>query len=105
MVMKRIFGEHCARCGETRTKESFEGLPTCGKCEVAIEAERENVRACPVCAATMEKTIVKKIIVDKCPSCHGAWLDAGELELLKQAVEGGGDGEFATGMIVGMAIG
>lgn len=104
MVFKKIFGEHCARCGESRTKEKFEGVPTCEKCEVQIQADREEVRPCPVCTTTMEKSIVKKIVVDKCPSCHGAWLDAGELELLKEAVESSG-GDFATGMIIGMAVG
>lgn len=104
MVIKKLFGEHCARCGETRTKEKFEGLPTCDKCEVEIQAEREDKRNCPACEAVMEKSIVQKIIVDKCPSCHGAWLDAGELDLLKKAVENDG-GDFATGMIVGMAVG
>ncbi|MEM8945714.1 MAG: zf-TFIIB domain-containing protein [Planctomycetota bacterium] len=102
--MKRLFGDHCARCGETRTKTEYEGLPTCEKCELELQADRERKRSCPVCVVEMEKTIVQKIIVDKCPACQGAWLDSGELDLLKKAVEADGS-DFATGMIVGMAVG
>ena len=66
-----IFGERCARCGVTQTKQEFEGLPACDKCELEIKAEREDKRTCPMCNAAMEKSVVLNIIVDKCPSCHG----------------------------------
>ena len=105
MVFSKIFGERCARCGTTRTKDDFEGLPTCDKCELEIQAEREEERPCPMCSTAMNKSIVLNVVVDKCPSCHGAWLDAGELDLLKQAIENGGGGEFATGIAIGMAMG
>jgi hypothetical protein len=105
MPFAKLFGEKCVRCGETRTKQEFEGVPTCEKCEVEIQAEREEKRPCPACRVAMEKTIVLNIIVDKCPTCHGAWLDGGELDLLKQAIEQGGGGDFTTGMMLGMAIG
>ncbi len=105
MVLNKFLGQHCSRCGETRTKTEFEGLPTCDKCEVEIQAAREDKRNCPMCATLMEKSIVQKIIVDRCPDCHGAWLDAGELELLKKVVESDGGSDFATGMIIGMACG
>lgn len=89
MVFGKLFGERCERCercGETRTKGEFEGLPTCDKCELKIQADREEKRACPMCAAAMNKSVVLNVIVDKCPSCHGAWLDGGELDLLKKAL-------------------
>jgi Zn-finger nucleic acid-binding protein len=53
----------------------------------------------------MQKHVIRNVIVDKCPECHGAWLDGGELELLKKALNNGGDGGFATGMVLGMAMG
>lgn len=105
MVFSKIFGERCARCGTTRTKDDFEGLPTCDKCELEIQADREEERPCPMCSTAMNKSIVLNVVVDKCPSCHGAWLDAGELDLLKQAIENGGGGNFATGIAIGMAMG
>ena len=103
MVLDRMFGKHCARCGDTRTKKEFEGLPTCEKCELEIQADREETRPCPGCSAEMEKSVVLNIIVDKCPSCRGVWLDAGELDLLKKAIEDG-ESDLAIGMCLGMAM-
>ena len=105
MVFSKMFGERCVRCGETRTKDEFEGLPTCDKCEAEIKAEREEKRPCPACNHEMNKVVVLNVVVDKCPSCHGAWLDGGELDLLKNAIESGADDRFATGMCLGMAMG
>ena len=28
----------------------------------------------------MEKDVAHMIVIDRCPKCHGVWLDAGELE-------------------------
>ena len=103
-MFEKILGEYCARCGKARTKADFEGLPTCDNCKLEIESDREEKRPCPNCHTEMEKTIVMNVIIDKCPSCHGAWLDGGELDLLQQAVQSGG-GDFATGMVLGMAMG
>ncbi|MHC5064231.1 MAG: TFIIB-type zinc ribbon-containing protein [Planctomycetota bacterium] len=105
MVFSLIFGEKCTRCGAKRTKKEFEGLPTCDKCEMNIKVEREEKRPCPMCASTMEKHVVLNVIIDKCPTGHGAWLDAGELDLLKKAVSADSGGQFATGMVLGMVIG
>ena len=69
------------------------GLPTCTKCELEIEADREERRPCLSCATAMDKAVVLKVIVDRFPSCHGAWLG-----LLKKAIENGGGDLFATGM-------
>lgn len=35
---------------------------------------------CPRCAGTLKKTHYEDIEVDQCPSCHGIWLDRGELQ-------------------------
>jgi hypothetical protein len=104
-MISKIFGERCVRCDKARTKKEYEGLPTCEACELELLAAREVKRACPACNASMEKTIVQKVIVDKCPACHGAWLDGGELDLVKKAMESGESTSFATGMILGMAVG
>jgi hypothetical protein len=105
MALSRLFGKKCMRCGVTRTKDEFEGLPTCDKCEAEIQAEREVKRPCPNCHDEMTKSIVLNIVIDKCPSCHGAWLDGRELDLLKKAIEDGASGDFTTGLCIGMVIG
>ena len=85
-----LFGEKCARCGKKRTREEYQGRPTCKACqellEKKLEASKETRQPCPVDGAAMEKEIVMSVIVDRCPSCNGVWLDGGELEQLESAV-------------------
>lgn len=85
-----LFGEKCARCGAT-TRHQVDGKPTCEPCEkemqLILAAQGEEVRPCPVDGDPMKKEIVHMIVVDRCPTCQGIWLDAGELERIKGGVE------------------
>ena len=103
-MFKRVFGTSCHRCDASFTKTEFEGLPTCKDCMTIIQAERERPRACPACSTTMHKHIVLNIITDVCPACHGAWLDGGELELLKKAIQEIREEEFASGFVLGIPV-
>ncbi|HEX20612.1 MAG TPA: hypothetical protein ENG78_07330 [Acidiferrobacteraceae bacterium] len=41
---------------------------------------------CPDCNTTMERkeyAYTSQIMIDKCPKCHGIWLDKGELQALE----------------------
>lgn len=95
-----LFGEKCARCGQ-KTRHEVEGKPTCEPCEkemqLLVEAQGEDNRACPVDANIMQKEIAHMIVIDRCPSCGGVWLDSGELERLKGGVEAGAVMAMATG--------
>ena len=82
MARNWMLGDKCARC-ETRTYHRFEGQPTCEKCSLDIQAEREPPVGCPVCSAPMNKLAVRETVVDKCETCGGVWLDAADLEKLK----------------------
>jgi hypothetical protein len=104
MVMKALFGEKCLRCDKKRTKSKFEGLPTCGKCEIEIRLEREEKRPCPYDSAEMTKEVILNVIVDRCSKCGGVWLDSGELELLKKAIKAGADAACMNGLVLGMTI-
>lgn len=104
MPIEKLFGERCVRCGVTRTKSEFEGLPTCAKCRSEIKAKREKKHLCPACQCEMDKIIVLNILVDKCPECGGAWLDGGELDVLRRAIDAG-RGDLATGLALGMVLG
>ena len=33
--------------------------------------------------------MVSNVIVDRCPQCKGVWLDGGELETVRRAIEEG----------------
>jgi hypothetical protein len=88
-----LFGEKCVRCGKRRTKETYEGLPTCETCEADLKASAraasEGKQKCPVDGTSMSKDVVLNIVIDRCPSCNGVWLDGGELELIRSAVANG----------------
>jgi len=70
-----------------------------------IKADREETRLCPTDSNVMDKDIVHNVIIDRCEKCGGVWLDGGELDVMKKAIESGAGGDFATGMVLGMAIG
>lgn len=81
----RIFAPKCARCGQ-RTRNMADGKPTCDDCaremQLILDAQEENIQLCPRDASPMKKEIAHMMIIDKCPQCHGVWLDGGELEKL-----------------------
>ncbi|HET9983988.1 MAG TPA: zf-TFIIB domain-containing protein [Longimicrobiales bacterium] len=94
-----LFGEQCVRCGTKRIRREFEGLPTCTTCETEIRAEREEARPCPNDGEAMQKEIVLNVVIDRCPTCGGVWLDAGELNLIRMAANHEGLGSaFVLGM-------
>jgi hypothetical protein len=85
-----IFGERCVRCGAHRTRREFDGVPTCDDCERRLRAAPETPRLCPTDRAEMLKEVVAGVVIDRCPVCHGVWLDSGELHLLREAARGEG---------------
>ena len=97
-----LFGDKCARCGRKRTREEYEGLPTCPSCrellERKLEASREEIHVCPIDGQRLDKEIVLSVIADRCPACHGVWLDGGELERLRGAIAAGITSELVRGL-------
>ena len=100
-----LFGEKCLRCGQQRTKQKVDGIPTCDACGLKLKAEKETKRQCPVDGSEMSKDVVFNIIIDRCPKCSGVWLDGGELDLVKKGIESGAPDNFGAGLLLGMAIG
>jgi hypothetical protein len=80
-----LFREKCVRCGQ-RTTAQYEARPTCESCRRALElklaAAGERQHACPIDGSTMTKQVAHTIVIDRCPTCQGVWLDAGELDCL-----------------------
>lgn len=99
-----LWGEKCVRCGSQRTKQTYEGLPTCDRCaellRAKLRADAEDRRGCPLDGEAMSKEIVLNIVVDRCPVCQGVWLDGGELDLLKKGLEAGLAAEFARAIVM-----
>jgi len=81
-----LLGERCDRCG-TRTRGEEQGHPICQTCAqdmaLLLQAASESARQCPADGETMSKEIAHMIVIDRCPKCHGVWLDGGELEYLQ----------------------
>jgi Zn-finger nucleic acid-binding protein len=65
----------------------------------ALEAEeRERLRQlhwmrCPKCGSELVEVGLRGVRIDKCASCAGLWLDAGELEQLT------GSGDFLSSVL------
>jgi len=65
-----------------RLRQSKGGAPetTSGETEKTLK-EVAHMR-CPKCGTRLNSHTLHDVSVDECPSCHGMWLDAGELEAL-----------------------
>jgi hypothetical protein len=66
------------------------------------QKQEEKVRPSPITGEPMEQIIVHGVVVDRCPTTGGIWLDAGELEQIvgdmkaKEASEAGWLSTFFT---------
>jgi Zn-finger nucleic acid-binding protein len=49
-------------------------------------------------AAEMEKEILLNLVIDRCPTCRGVWLDGGELEQMRNSIEEGLSKTLVRGM-------
>jgi uncharacterized protein len=51
--------------------------------KLAQNAERKShYMRCPKCGGSLVTEEFHRVQVDRCPECHGLWLDAGELDAL-----------------------
>ena len=57
-----------------------------------IAAERkQSLMKCPKDGSDLKEVEMGSVKVDVCAECGGTWLDAGELELLRQVQKSGGN--------------
>ena len=57
------------------------------------EEEKKRLRElhylrCPKCGNELDETVMDEVTVDICPTCHGVWLDDGELAKLTGSKSG-----------------
>jgi hypothetical protein len=56
----------------------------------AADAERKShYMRCPKCGGQLVTEEFHRLQVDRCPDCHGVWLDAGEIDAVMQLEERG----------------
>jgi Zn-finger nucleic acid-binding protein len=58
-----------------------------------IGTQSKSELVCPRCGGLMDLEYAQDVEIDVCLVCHGAWLDAGELERLKEKSEAGYTGD------------
>ncbi len=73
----------CGKCGQPTV---FAAPPPegalCAGC-AGLPVERDSTqRSCPVDNTLLVPEQASGVTIDRCPSCHGVWLDAGELDLI-----------------------
>jgi len=61
-----------------------------------IGTKSKSPMVCPRCGMTMDLEKAEDVEVDVCLSCGGVWLDAGELETLKQKTDDGYELDMAA---------
>jgi hypothetical protein len=84
-----------------------DGRYECGACTTKREIANEAIRQCPSCDdSPMQKEPIcdDSIIIDRCPSCQGVFLDPGELEKINEEHRSNSSSKFATGLVIGLAI-
>ncbi len=97
-----LFGDKCTRCGR-RTRNAYQDAPTCETCVTEIEtrlaAASEETRLCPLDKAAMVKEVVGgSVVIDRCSTCKGVWLDRGELDQISRSIELGAASAVIRGM-------
>ncbi len=80
--------EYYARQEFLRRKEVEERRRELMETQEKIELKELHYMRCPKCGMQLIEIDYKGIAVDKCSSCDGVWLDAGELEAISAMEKG-----------------
>lgn len=62
------------------------------RAKLASESKDATTRDCPKCDGKLVETDYENIKIDVCNSCHGVWLDAGEMAQILHTDEAAGNG-------------
>jgi Zn-finger nucleic acid-binding protein len=80
--------EYFAREEFKRKKKEQEDLQLKLETEEKKRLKELHYMHCPKCGLDLIEINYKGIAVDKCSSCEGVWLDAGELEAISELEKG-----------------
>ncbi|MCP4716254.1 MAG: zf-TFIIB domain-containing protein [Deltaproteobacteria bacterium] len=76
--------EYFARTESDRVKEADRERQAIIEEEERLKLKELHYMQCPKCGMKLVEIDYKKIKIDKCTTCAGVWLDAGELEMVVQ---------------------
>ena len=94
----------CYRCQHNEATENLTGVPVCEDCGLALQRSGKDPRLCPIDRSSLEKRILLGVVIDKCPSCAGVWLDGGEVEIVRRRAADSGGSDFTSGFFLGMGL-
>ena len=63
-----------------KDKESLDRLRAALEAEAKAKGEAAASMQCPRCDGSLKEEVYDKVHIDRCDTCNGVWLDAGELE-------------------------
>lgn len=72
-----------------KNKEAIEKLRAKIKVAEAAKAAGASTMACPRCGGSLKESKFEEVSIDTCEKCGGVWLDASELQQLRQREKGG----------------
>jgi len=75
----------CRECGRPTVFAKNAHTAVCAACAGQPIARRSPERNCPVDDTVMTPEWRSDVVVERCPSCRGMWLDEGELERIVAA--------------------
>jgi len=88
--------EYYARQEFLRRKEVEERRREAMETQEKIQLKELHHMRCPKCGMELIEIDYKGVAVDKCSSCDGVWLDAGELEAISEMEKGTLDKWFSV---------
>ncbi len=88
--------EYYARQEFLRRKEVEERRREAMATQEKIRLKELHHMRCPKCGMELIEIDYKGVAVDKCSSCDGVWLDAGELEAISEMEKGTLDKWFSV---------
>jgi len=57
--------------------------------EATTRERKSHFMKCPKCGADLHTEEFHGVTIDRCPACHGIWLDEGEIEQLMKHEDAG----------------
>jgi Zn-finger nucleic acid-binding protein len=96
LELEQVEVDHCSRCGGVWLDaeemdlllDGSEGREEIRRRATVDATSDEKKRRCPICSRKMEKAHItregreSRVLIDRCETRHGTWLDGGELDAL-----------------------